>query len=142
MLRKSYQELVMLPIFEERFRYLKIGGSIGHVTFGFERYLNQSLYQSRFWQQIRDQVLIRDGGCDLGIAGREIFARATVHHINPIAIEDIELRNDCVFDLNNLITTSRETHNAIHYGNESQFSHLPKERRKGDMCPWLIPHHS
>jgi hypothetical protein len=134
---KTYRELCLIYTFEERFRYLKIGGSIGRATFGFERYLNQALYQSREWQDVREKVLLRDDGCDLGIVGREIFARATVHHINPITIEDIELSNDCVFDLNNLITASHETHNAIHYGGESKFSHLPKERRKGDMCPWL-----
>jgi hypothetical protein len=138
-MQKNYKELILFPTFEERFQYLKIGGPVGRATFGFERYLNQSLYQSREWRNIRDQVLVRDDGRDLGIADREIFSRATIHHINPITIEDVELGNDRVFDLNNLITTSHETHNAIHYGGKSIFSHLPKERRKGDMCPWLIP---
>jgi hypothetical protein len=139
---KSYLELRLLLTFEERFQYLKIGGPVGRATFGFERYLNQSLYQSREWRYIRDQVLVRDAGCDLGVPDREIFIRPTVHHINPITIEDVELGNDCVFDLNNLITTSHETHNAIHYGNKSMLTGLPKERRKGDMCPWLTHHPS
>jgi hypothetical protein len=134
---KTYQELSRLPTFEERFKYLKIGGPIGRATFGFERYLSSALYQSREWRSIRDQVLVRDGGCDLGIQDRAIFVKVTIHHINPITIEDIEGGRDCVFDLNNLITTSNETHNAIHYGSESQLAKLPKERRKGDMCPWL-----
>lgn len=134
---KNYRELIRLPTFEARFHYLKIGGPIGRATFGFERYLNQTLYQSKEWRDIRNRVLIRDEGCDLGIPDREIFVRPIIHHINPITIEDIEEGNDCVFDLNNLITTSHKTHNSIHYGNEQQFERLPKERRKGDMCPWL-----
>jgi len=133
---KTYKELSRLPTFEERFNYLKLGGSVGRATFGFDRYLNQSLYQSREWKKIRNDVIVRDGGCDLGIPGREIFIRTLVHHINPIAVEDIEDANDCVFDMNNLICTSYDTHNAIHFGDESLLVRLPKERRKGDTTLW------
>jgi len=137
-LTKTYSELILLPTFEERFRYLKIGGVVGKATFGFERYLNQTLYLSREWRCCRDGILIRDNGCDLGALGREIFSRPMVHHINPITIENIEQGHDCVFDPENLITTMLRTHNAIHYGDESLLAQLPKERTRGDMCPWLI----
>lgn len=135
---KSYRELRRLQTFEERFNYLKIGGAVGRSTFGFARYINQILYQSGDWNLVRRDAIIRDGSCDLGIEDREIFSRLLVHHINPITIEDIEKGHDCVFDLDNLICTSHDTHNAIHYANESLLTKLPKERRKGDMCPWLI----
>jgi len=133
---KAYKELSRLPTFEERFNYLKLGGSVGRATFGFDRYLNQSLYQSREWKKIRNDVIVRDGGCDLGIPGREIFVRTLIHHINPITVEDIEDANDCVFDINNLICTSYDTHNAIHFGDESLLIQLSKERRKGDTTLW------
>ena len=133
---KTYKELSRLPTFEERFNYLKLGGSVGRATFGFDRYLNQALYQSREWKKIRNDVIVRDGGCDLGIPGREIFIRTLVHHINPIAVDDIEDANDCVFDMNNLICTSYDTHNAIHFGDESLLVRLPKERWKGDTTLW------
>ena len=133
---KTYKELSRLPTFEERFNYLKLGGSVGRATFGFDRYLNQSLYQSREWKKIRNDVIVRDGGCDLGIPGREIFIRTLIHHINPITVEDIEDANDCVFDINNLICTSYDTHNAIHFGDESLLIQLSKERRKGDTTLW------
>jgi len=133
---KTYKELSRLPTFEERFNYLKLGGSVGQSVFGFDRYLNQALYQSREWKKIRNDVIVRDGGCDLGIPGREIFIRTLVHHINPIAVDDIEDANDCVFDMNNLICTSYDTHNAIHFGDESLLVRLPKERRKGDTTLW------
>lgn len=136
---KTYKELCLLKSFEERYHYLKIGGTVGRATFGFERYLNQTLYRSSEWKIIRRDVLIRDNGCDLGISDREIFFRPLVHHINPITIEDVEKSRDCVFDLNNLITTTLNTHNAIHYANDSMLDRLPKIRTKGDMCPWLIP---
>lgn len=136
---RSYRELRRFRTFDERFDYLKLHGTVGQATFGFERYLNQVFYHSNEWKRVRDEVLIRDGGCDLGVSGFEIFNRPTIHHINPITIEDIEDGNPCVFDLNNLITTSHETHNAIHYGSESLLIKLPKERMKGDTTPWLMP---
>jgi len=134
---KSYRELRRLPTFEERFLYLKIGGVVGRSTFGFDRYINQALYRSREWRQVRDKVIVRDGGCDLGVPDREIFVRILIHHINPITLEDIEEGRDCVFNLNNLICTTHDTHNAIHYANESLLARLPKERKRGDTCPWL-----
>ena len=137
-INKSYRELRRLQTFDERFHYLKLGGYVGRSTFGYERYLNQILYQSSEWRRVRDEILIRDDGCDLGILGLEIFSRPIVHHINPITIEDIEEGHPCVFDFNNLITTSHDTHNAIHYCNESLLHRLPKERTKGDTTPWLI----
>ena len=133
---KTYRELSRLPTFEERYEYLRIGGIVGRETFGFDRYLNQVLYQSPEWKRVRNDVIIRDDGCDLGILDREIFGRITVHHINPITLEDIERRARCVFDLNNLISTSHNTHNAIHYGDASLLPQLPKERRKGDTSLW------
>jgi hypothetical protein len=133
---KSYKELSRLNSFEERYKYLKLGGVVGQETFGYDRYLNQMLYRSREWKQIRDRVIIRDNGCDLGILDREIFDVVFVHHINPITIEDIELGSDRIFDLNNLISTSKNTHQAIHYGDISLLSIMPIERRKGDTTLW------
>ena len=133
---KSYRELSRLKTFEERFEYLKLGGVVGQETFGFDRYLNQAFYRSREWKRIRDQVIIRDNGCDLGILDREIFEYVMTHHINPITIENIENGDDCIFDLNNLICTSRITHQALHYGDASLLVKLPPERRKGDTNLW------
>lgn len=133
---KSYRELRRLRTFEERFEYLKIGGVVGCSTFGFERYINQELYNSTEWKQARTPIIIRDGSCDLGVEGREIFARLIVHHINPITIDDIERGADCVFDPDNLICSSHITHEAIHYGDASLLIKLPQERRKGDTLLW------
>lgn len=133
---KSYRELRRLKTFEERFNYLKIGGVVGKQTFGFERYLNQNFYRSTEWRQTRRDVIVRDNGCDLGISDREIFGRVIIHHINPITIEDIELGRDCIFDHDNLICTSHDTSNAIHYGNAALLPTLPQERRKGDTLLW------
>ena len=136
-MNKSYRELIKLSTFEERFDYLKIIGHGGELTFGFERYLNQALYHSRDWQDVRREIIVRDNCCDLGMPDREIYFRPIIHHLNPITIEDIENRNDCIFDFNNLICASPNTHNAIHFGRESMLTRLPKERTKGDTCPWL-----
>ena len=134
---KTYSELIQLPTFEERYRYLRIGGKVGEDTFGFDRYINQILYQrSQRWKRIRDHVIIRDNGCDLGIEDREIYGKIIVHHINPITIEDIELESDLVFDPEYLICTTHNTHNAIHYGNEDLLIKAPIERSKNDTCPW------
>lgn len=134
---KTYTELVTLNSFLERYRYLRIGGAVGEETFGFERYLNQTLYTSAEWKRIRDSVIIRDDGCDLGLHGQEIRGRILVHHLNPITVEDIRFRRSCIFDLNNLICVSHETHNAIHYGDERLLPLLaPTERTKNDTCPW------
>lgn len=137
MMMKSYNELITIPTFEERFRYLKVYGVIGNQTFGYDRYLNQKLYNtSREWKRIRDKVILRDNGCDLGCEGFEIYGKIIIHHINPITVEDIVTCNPCVFDLNNLISTSHNTHNAIHYGDEKSLIVAPIERKQYDTCPW------
>ena len=133
---KTYEELARLETFEERYNYLKLGGEVGRATFGFERYLNSALYRSREWKRVRNEVLLRDDGCDLGIEDRRIFIGPIVHHLNPLSIEAIEEGDKSIFDLNNLITTTHNTHNAIHYGSEGMLSRLPKERTRGDTVPW------
>lgn len=136
MMKKSYNELITIPTFEERFRYLKVYGVIGDQTFGHDRYLNQKLYTLSEWKRVRDKVILRDNGCDLGCEGFEIYSKIIIHHINPITVEDIVSCNPCVFDLNNLISTSHNTHNAIHYGDEKLLIVAPIERKQYDTCPW------
>lgn len=133
---KTYDELITLPTFKERFDYLKLNGFVGKETFGFDRYLNQVLYRSYEWKQTRKQVILRDNGCDLGIDGREIFGKILVHHINPITLEDINNRNPEIFNLNNLITVSFDTHQAIHFGSYELLPKDPVERKPNDTCPW------
>lgn len=133
---KSYRELRRIPTFEERFEYLKLGGAVGRATFGFERYLNQAFSRSTEWRHCRRGIILRDNGCDLGIQDREILGRIIVHHINPITVEDIELSRDCLFDPDNLICTSHNTSNAIHYGDKSLLVIAPKDRKKGDTSLW------
>lgn len=133
---RTYSELISLPTFEERFRYLKLGGKLGESTFGFQRWLNQEFYHSPEWLSFRDKVILRDNGCDLGIAGHEIFGSALIHHLNPITYEDIVNRNACIFDLNNVICTQLITHNAIHYGDEKLIISAPIQRSRNDTCPW------
>lgn len=133
---KTYSELITLPTFEERFNYLKLGGTVGESTFGFDRYLNQNLYKSQEWKSVRNKVIIRDNGCDLACEGHEIYGKVLIHHINPITVEDIINRNPIIFDLENLITTVHNTHNAIHYGDENLLIKGPIERTKNDTIPW------
>ena len=134
---RNYRELRRLKTFEERYRYLRLAGRIGVDTFGFDRYLNQMLYRSGRWLSARDVVIIRDGGCDLGIDDYEIRGQIIiVHHMNPITVEDIELNRPEVFDPELLITTIFNTHIAIHYGNESLLPRPPIVRRRNDTCPW------
>lgn len=133
---KSYSEVILLPTLEERFEYLKLEGTVGAETFGYDRYLNQVLYHDPEWRRIRNDVIIRDNGCDLGVEGYEIKGRILVHHINPITIDDIKLRRYCIFDLDNLICTSHDTHNAIHYGDANLLPKNPIERKPNDTCPW------
>lgn len=133
---KTYSELICLPSFEERFAYLKLAGSVGAETFGSNRYLNQILYTSPEWRRFRREVIIRDNGCDLGCEGFEIHGKIIIHHINPITLEDILERRLCVFDLENTICTSHNTHNAIHYSDENQIDAIPEERCENDTCPW------
>lgn len=134
---KSYSELILLPTFEERFEYLKTTKNVGELTFGVYRYLNQALYSTVFWKQdIRNKVILRDSGCDMGLKGYEIFGPIYIHHINPITVEDFMNRDPKIIDLNNLICVSYETHNAIHYGDINSTIMMPKERSKYDTCPW------
>lgn len=133
---KRYSELRRLGTFDERFEYLRIRGDIGKVTFGFERYLNQVLYHSREWRYTKKDIILRDNACDLGVPGYEIEVGLMIHHMNPITIDDIENGADCVFDPDNLITTTLRTHNAIHFGNQDMVSRLPIVRRKSDTCLW------
>jgi hypothetical protein len=135
---RTYSELITLPTFEERYRYLKLGGRVGEETFGFDRYINQIFYQSDEWRSIRDFVIVRDGGCDLGMPDREIHTRILVHHMNPIRQEDILRRSKFLLDPEYLICTIKNTHDAIHYGDESLLILAPIERTKNDTCPWRL----
>lgn len=133
---KSYDELVQIPTFEERYEYLKLNGRIGEETFGFDRWLNQKFYQSDEWKNIRRDVILRDAGCDLGIEDREIVGRIYIHHMNPITVDDIILRSDYLLNPMYLICTSKLTHDAIHYGDKSLLQEVFKERKPYDTCPW------
>lgn len=133
---KTYSELTQLPTFEERFRYLKLDGKVGETTFGFDRYLNQIFYGSSEWKAVRDRVIVRDLGCDLGIEGREIYGRILIHHMNPISVKDIKEGSDFLLNPEYLISTYKTTHDAIHYGDESLLITAPVARSKNDTCPW------
>ena len=133
---RTYTELIKLPTLEERYKYLKIGGKVGEQTFGSDRYVNQMLYKLPEWRSIRKDVIIRDGGYDLGIEGLEITSDVYVHHMNPITVEDIIERRDYVLDPEYLISTSFNTHQAIHYGDEDLLPKTPIERFENDTCPW------
>lgn len=135
---KTYSELILLNTFEERYKYLRLNGSVGEDTFGFDRYLNQKFYQSPEWKRLRDKVIIRDNGCDLGIEGREIRGKIVIHHMNPIRIRDILDLSDYLLNPNYLISVTHETHNAIHYGDENLLMKDPIERKKNDTCPWKL----
>lgn len=136
MIIKTYSELSNLETFKERFQYLRLDGIVGEETFGFDRYLNQILYKSDEWKQCRRDIIVRDNGCDLGCEGFEVYGRILIHHINPITVDDIVNRNPKVFDQENLILTSHNTHQAIHYGNEELLILAPIERSKNDTSPW------
>lgn len=133
---KRYSELITIPTYEERFKYLQLKGAVGNDTFGYDRYLNQILYNSPEWKRLRNQIIIRDNGRDLGCEGYEIYGRILIHHMNPITVEDIVSRDPIVFDPENLICVSHNTHNAIHYGDENLLIMAPVERTKNDTCPW------
>ena len=153
MTTRTYSDLILLPTFLERYRYLRLGGNVGLETFGHNRYLNQILYTSDRWRSFRDKIIIRDNGCDLGLDGYEIrgkilihhmnpirqqdiYDRILVHHINPITVEDVLNENPKVFDPDNVICTSHNTHQAIHYGDENLLIIEPAERFRNDTCPW------
>lgn len=133
---KTYSELMTLSSFEDRYRYLKLDGVVGRETFGYDRYLNQILYTSDEWKAFRRKIIIRDNGCDLGCDGFEIPTRITIHHIDPITVEDVLKRHPKVFDPENVISVSHNTHMAIHYGDESLLITSPPERTANDTCPW------
>ena len=133
---RTYSEMITLKTYEERFDYLKIGGQVGLETFGYDRYLNQILYNTKQWKKFRREIIIRDNACDLACEGYEINYRILVHHINPITVEDIINRNPMIFDPENAITTTHRTHNAIHYGDKNLLILQPVERTPNDTCPW------
>jgi len=133
---KRYSELIQLPTFKERYEYLKLDGRVGEDTFGFDRYLNQIFYRSQKWKRIRNQVIVRDNGCDLGIEGYEINERILIHHMNPVSLKDVEEETEFLLDPEYLISTTHNTHNAIHYGDSGLLILDPIVRTKNDTCPW------
>ena len=133
---RTYSELITLPTFEERFKYLQLNGQVGESTFGFDRYMNQVFYRSQKWKSIRDFVIIRDCGCDLGVDGYDIHGKIIIHHMNPLSMRDIETESDFLLNPDFLICTTHNTHNAIHYGDENLLVTAPIERTKNDTCPW------
>lgn len=134
---RTYSELITLPSYIERFNYLKLDGAVGRETFGYDRYINQHLYQRNpRWKKSRDIVIIRDNGCDLGVEGYEIHGKVIVHHMNPITMDDIIHDRDWIYDPEFLICTVHNTHNAIHYGDENLLVKAPIERTPFDTCPW------
>lgn len=137
MMKKSYRELSRLDTFEERFEYLKLTGQVGEATFGWDRWVNQNFYhRSPEWRSVRNKIIIRDNGCDLGVEGYEIVGRILIHHINPITMSDIETMSLMLLDPDNLICVTHDTHNAIHYGDASLLKQPPVERMHNDTCPW------
>lgn len=136
-MNKSYREMILLPTFLERFEYLRLKGSVGEATFSSRRYLNQALYRIPEWKSIRNKVIIRDNSCDLAHPDYEVLNPPVyVHHINPITIDDILNRDPKVLDMNNLVTTTFNTHQAIHYGLDDSFKRSLTERAPNDTCPW------
>lgn len=136
MVLRKYSELRRFLTFKERYEYLRIGGLVGESTFGFERFLNQALYNSQRWRLLRNEIIIRDNGCDLGIEGRDIYDKIIIHHMNPLTREQMKEPDESMFDPEYLICVSPRTHNAIHYGDASllQQDYIP--RRPNDTCPW------
>ena len=133
---RTYSELITLPTFEERYRYLQLNGKIGEVTFGSHRYLYESFLKSGLWLSIRDEVILRDCGCDLAMPDREIQGRIIVHHMNPVTVYDLVNKTDILLNPEYMISTSHITHEAITYGDEGLLIKDPIERRKNDTCPW------
>lgn len=134
---KCYSELLEFSTLEERYDYLRIGGSVGVETFGNQRHINQNLYvYDKRWKQVRDEVIIRDNGCDMALPEFKIFSRVIVHHINPLTLKDFMENSPLIFDPENLICVSFNTHQAIHYGDRTLLPYIPKERTKNDTCLW------
>lgn len=136
MRKRSYRELLQFQSFEERFNYLKLVGEVGNPTFGYDRHFNQQFYHSSEWRRARNRIILRDNGCDLGMPDYEIHGRIYIHHINPITKQDVEDFSDNLFDPDNLICVTFDTHNAIHFGDERTLPKTPIERAPGDTCPW------
>lgn len=135
-LGKRYSELKRLETFEERFEYLRLGGHVGEATFGFDRHINQRFYRSHEWKSVRDQVIVRDNGCDLGVLGYEIASGLLIHHINPMGVDDIVHGRDWIIDPEFLITTTPRTHNAIHFSDASLLPRAVVDRQPGDTKLW------
>lgn len=137
---RSYQELITIPDFLERYKYLKIGGKVGDETFGYNRYLNQIFYTSPEWRRFRKFIIDRDKACDLGCEGHDIYGKhnIVIHHINPMTLEDIYKRNPMLLDPDNCICVSAGTHKAIHYGDESLLPIMITERKANDTVPWKL----
>lgn len=136
---RTYTELMKLPTFKERFEYLKLlDGRVGEDTFGFDRYVNQKFYRSKEWKRLRDQLIIRDNGCDLGVDGYDIHGKIIIHHMNPITKNDIIDQTEYLMNPEYLICTTHNTHNAIHYGDENLLVTEPISRSKNDTCPWKL----
>lgn len=133
---RSYSELRRFTNFEDRFEYLKLNGEVGRSTFGFDRYINQQFYASFSWKNARQSVILRDNGCDLGILGYEIHSHILIHHMNPISIDDIMHGEEWIFDPEYLITTTQNTHNAIHFGNDKLLPKVVTERSRNDTKLW------
>jgi len=133
---RTYSELHRLDTFEERYRYLRLGGLLGLRTFGFDRWVNQRFYKSQEWKSARNLIILRDNGCDLGVLGYEIHSGLLIHHMNPISLDEIKHGDESIIDPNFLITTSLRTHNAIHYGDEDLLPRGPIERKSGDTTLW------
>ena len=133
---RTYSELCRIETFEDRYDYLRLRGVVGEETFGFDRWINQAFYHSHEWKSVRDLVIIRDNGCDLGVPGFEIYSGLLVHHMNPVSMNVLEEGEDWIVDPEFLITTSLQTHNAIHYGDESLLPRGPIERKRGDTTLW------
>ena len=133
---RTYSELSKLKTFEDRFEYLKLTGIVGKETFGYDRYINQILYNSIEWKRLRKKVILRDKGCNLGVEGYDLYGKIIVHHMNPITVDDIVNHSKYVFDPEFLISTNDTTHNSIHYGTDEKPDVTPIERTLNDTCPW------
>lgn len=133
---RTYSELITFPTFEQRFEYLSLESRVGDATFGFERWMNQSFYTSKEWRDLRNHIIVRDGGCDLGVPGYELVDRIIVHHIVPMTPHDLEIGHPSLLDPENLISVSHNTHNAIHFGDATLLPQPIVERRPGDTIEW------
>ena len=133
---RTYSELMQYHTLLDRYRYLKLGGKVGEETFGMDRYLNQQFYRSKEWRKLRDEIIIRDGACDLGLPDREITGRIIIHHMNPITKYDILNKTEFLLNPEYLICTLKRTHDAIHYGDETLLFNELVERSANDTCPW------